>query len=53
MMTVGALDNARDIAVYADAWGYRRIWVAEHYSASSGVKSRVEVRNRLFRRRQV
>ena len=23
----GALDNARDIAVHAEAWGYRRIWV--------------------------
>jgi alkanesulfonate monooxygenase SsuD/methylene tetrahydromethanopterin reductase-like flavin-dependent oxidoreductase (luciferase family) len=27
----GALDNARDIAVHAEAWGYRRIWVAEHH----------------------
>ena len=28
----GALDNARDIAVHAEAWGYRRIWVAEHHN---------------------
>ncbi len=27
-----ALDNARDIAVHAEAWGYRRIWVAEHHN---------------------
>src|SRR4029078_10340348 len=28
----GALDNARDIAVHAEGWGYRRIWVAEHHN---------------------
>ena len=28
----GALDNARDIAVHAEACGYRRIWVAEHHN---------------------
>ena len=28
----GALDNARDIAIHAEAWGYRRIWVAEHHN---------------------
>ena len=28
----GALDNARDLAVHAENWGYRRIWVAEHRS---------------------
>src|SRR4030088_1400900 len=28
----GALDNARYIAVHAEAWGYRRIWVAEHHN---------------------
>ncbi len=28
----GALDNARDLAVHADQWGYRRIWVAEHHN---------------------
>jgi hypothetical protein len=28
----GALDNARDIAALAEAWGYRRIWVAEHHN---------------------
>jgi alkanesulfonate monooxygenase SsuD/methylene tetrahydromethanopterin reductase-like flavin-dependent oxidoreductase (luciferase family) len=28
----GALDNARDVAVHAEAWCYRRIWVAEHYT---------------------
>ena len=28
----GALDNARDIAVHAEAWGYRRMWVAEHHN---------------------
>ena len=27
-----ALNNARDIAVHAEAWGYRRIWVAEHHN---------------------
>src|SRR5271156_1547704 len=27
-----ALDNARDLAVHAEAWGYRRIWVAEHHN---------------------
>src|SRR3546814_3196678 len=25
----GALDNARDLAAHAEAWGYRRLWVAE------------------------
>src|ERR1700755_2547866 len=28
----GALDNARDVAVHAESWGYRRIWVAEHHN---------------------
>jgi len=28
----GALDNARDVAVHAERWGYRRIWVAEHHN---------------------
>jgi len=28
----GALDNARDLAVHAENWGYRRIWVAEHHN---------------------
>src|SRR5579862_1025917 len=28
----GALENARDLAAHAEAWGYRRIWVAEHHN---------------------
>ncbi|SDE51669.1 luciferase family oxidoreductase, group 1 [Bradyrhizobium brasilense] len=28
----GALYNARDVAVHAEALGYRRIWVAEHHN---------------------
>ena len=28
----GALLNARDVAVHAERWGYRRIWVAEHHN---------------------
>ncbi len=28
----GALMNARDVAVHAERWGYRRIWVAEHHN---------------------
>jgi luciferase family oxidoreductase group 1 len=28
----GALDNARDLAVHAEAWGYNRLWVAEHHN---------------------
>ena len=28
----GALDNARDLAAYAEDWGYRRFWVAEHHN---------------------
>jgi luciferase family oxidoreductase group 1 len=28
----GALNNARDVAVHAEGWGYRRIWVAEHHN---------------------
>jgi luciferase family oxidoreductase group 1 len=28
----GALDNARDLAAYAEKWGYRRLWVAEHHN---------------------
>lgn len=27
-----ALYNTRDVAVHAEAWGYRRIWVAEHHN---------------------
>lgn len=27
-----ALDNARDVAVHAERWGYNRIWVAEHHN---------------------
>jgi luciferase family oxidoreductase group 1 len=28
----GALYNARDLASHAEAWGYRRFWVAEHHN---------------------
>lgn len=28
----GALYNARDVAQHAEAWGYNRIWVAEHHN---------------------
>lgn len=28
----GALDNSRDLARHAEAWGYRRIWIAEHHN---------------------
>src|SRR5687768_2887515 len=27
-----AIDNARDVALHAERWGYRRIWVAEHHN---------------------
>jgi luciferase family oxidoreductase group 1 len=27
-----ALDNARDLAAHAEAWGYRRFWVSEHHN---------------------
>jgi luciferase family oxidoreductase group 1 len=27
-----ALYNARDVAIHAERWGYRRIWVAEHHN---------------------
>jgi luciferase family oxidoreductase group 1 len=27
-----ALKNARDLAQHAEAWGYRRVWVAEHHN---------------------
>jgi len=27
-----ALNNARDLALHAEAWGYRRVWVAEHHN---------------------
>jgi luciferase family oxidoreductase group 1 len=27
-----ALDNARDLAVHAEDWGYNRVWVAEHHN---------------------
>jgi luciferase family oxidoreductase group 1 len=27
-----ALDHARDLAAHAEAWGYRRFWVAEHHN---------------------
>src|SRR5580692_5599600 len=39
----GAMNNARDVAVHAEGWGYRRIWVAEHHnmpgiaSAATGI----------------
>src|SRR6201988_4730909 len=28
----GALDNACDLAIHAEGWGYRRFWVAEHHN---------------------
>ena len=28
----GAIDNARDLAAHAEAWGYNRLWVAEHHN---------------------
>jgi luciferase family oxidoreductase group 1 len=28
----GALNNARDLASHAEAWGYHRLWVAEHHN---------------------
>jgi len=28
----GAMDNARDLAAHAQAWGYTRFWVAEHHN---------------------
>ena len=34
----GALQNARDLAVHAEAWGYERFWVAEHHNMA-GVAS--------------
>lgn len=30
-----ALDNARDLARHAEAWGYRRFWIAEHHNFAS------------------
>jgi alkanesulfonate monooxygenase SsuD/methylene tetrahydromethanopterin reductase-like flavin-dependent oxidoreductase (luciferase family) len=27
-----ALSNTRDLAQHAEAWGYRRYWVAEHHN---------------------
>ncbi len=27
-----ALDHARDLARHAEAWGYRRFWIAEHHN---------------------
>jgi len=27
-----ALDNARDLAAHAEAWSYKRFWVAEHHN---------------------
>lgn len=27
-----ALDNARDLALHAEGWGYRRFWMAEHHN---------------------
>ena len=29
---VQALQNARDLALHAERWGYRRYWVAEHHN---------------------
>jgi luciferase family oxidoreductase group 1 len=31
----GALDNARNLAAYAEGLGYRRFWVAEHHNMES------------------
>jgi len=28
----GAMDHARDLAAHAEAWGYRRFWIAEHHN---------------------
>ena len=28
----GALNNARDLAIHAENWGYNRLWVAEHHN---------------------
>ncbi len=28
----GAINNARDVALHGERWGYQRIWVAEHHN---------------------
>ena len=28
----GALDRARDVAVHAEQWGFKRMWLAEHHN---------------------
>ena len=45
----GALDNARDLAVHAEAWGYRRIWVAEHHNMPGIAERRDRGRNWSYR----
>ena len=39
----GALDHARDLAGHAEAWGYRRIWVAEHHNMPGIARDRKSV----------
>lgn len=38
-----ALLNARDLAAHAEAWGYNRIWVAEHHNMSGIASAAVSV----------
>ena len=42
----GALDNSRDLAAHAEAWGYHRFWVAEHHNMPgiASAKSRYRTR---------
>ena len=47
-----ALGNTLDLARHAEAWGYRRFWLAEHHNMPGIASAATAVRHRPGRRRR-